>query len=68
MNLPKIVLTEPLKKHLKLVGYLFVSGVLGWVVAQYTDNQEFAIVFAPAVNYILYTLEKEIKNEGFVRR
>lgn len=68
MNLPKIVVSDPLKKHLKLVGYLLVSGLLGWVLAYYTNNPQFQVVFTPVINYVLYVLEKEIKNEGFIRR
>jgi hypothetical protein len=68
MNLPKIVLSEPLKKHLKLIGYLLVSGLLGWILATYTDNPEFTVIFVPVINYILYAIEQEIKNTGFIRR
>ena len=68
MKFPKIVVSDPLKKHLKLVGYLLVSGLLGWLAAKYTNNPEFQIVFTPVINYVLYALEKEVKNQGFVRR
>ena len=67
-SLPTIVISDPLKKHLKLVAYLLVSGFLGWALAEYTDNPQFVAIFAPAINYILYALEKEFKNEGFIRR
>jgi hypothetical protein len=25
-------------------------------------------VFAPAINYVAYLIEKELKNEGFIRK
>jgi hypothetical protein len=61
----KIVLSDVLKKHLTIIVYLLVSGVLGWLLAVYVVNNEaLAIVFAPAINYVLYSLKKELDNEG----
>ncbi len=54
------------RKHLKVVGYLVVSGGLGYTLALLTQKPELAIVFAPAINYILYVLEKELKKEGYL--
>lgn len=64
----KITLPEVLKKHLTIVLYLLVSGVLGWVLAVYiVSNEALAIVFAPAINYVIYVLKKELDKEGVVQ-
>ncbi len=60
----KLQLSDVAKKHLKIIGYLVASGLLGILVAYLTDKPELAIVFAPAVNYVIYIIEKELKNEG----
>lgn len=60
----KIQLNDVLKKHLKIVGYLLVSGLGGYALAELTRRPELAVVFTPTINYILYFLEKELKNEG----
>jgi|GEM_PF-3428064 hypothetical protein len=60
----KLQLSDVAKKHLKIIGYLVASGGLGILVAYLTEKPELAVVFAPAVNYVIYIIEKELKNEG----
>ena len=63
----RIELSDVSKKHLKILVYLLASGVLGWVLATYVmARPELVAVFAPAINYALYFLEKELKQEGYI--
>ena len=62
----KIVLSDVLKKHIKIVAYLVVSGVLGYVLALLANKPELTVVFAPAINYVLYAVKKELDKEGVV--
>ena len=64
----KLTLSDVNKKHLKIVGYLTLSGVLGWVLATYVaDNPALAVVFAPAINYCLYSIKQELEGQGYVK-
>lgn len=61
----KITLSEVAKKHLTILVYLLVSGVLGWVLAAYVvNNPTLTAIFAPAINYILFAIKKELDGEG----
>ena len=49
-------------KILKLIGYLVLSGGIGYVLSTYVANDpELFKFFAPTANLILYVLEKRIK-------
>lgn len=62
----KITLSEVAEKDLKLVVYLTVSGGLGYVLATYVANDAaLTAIFAPAINYIIYRVVKEIEKEGY---
>ena len=66
MATKKLTLSDVFKKDLKLVGYLLASGVLGYVLANYVVNDPaLTVVFAPAVNYVLYRVTKELEKEGY---
>jgi hypothetical protein len=59
-------MAEVAKKDMKLVGYLVVSGGLGYVLAAYVaKDPALTAIFAPAINYALYRITKEIENEGY---
>jgi hypothetical protein len=62
----KLTLSDVAKKHLKILAYLLISGVLGWVLAGLASKPELVAVFAPAVNYALFALEKELRGQGYV--
>lgn len=62
----QLVINDVLKKHLKIVGYLMASAGLGYVLSIIIARPE-AIYFTPVINYILYALEQELKNEGFIK-
>ena len=66
-KLPKITVSEVMKKHLRIIIFLLVSGVCGSLLAYLANKPEYAIVIAPAVNYILFTIDKELKGEGYVK-
>ena len=63
----KLNLSDIAKKHLKILAYLLVSGVLGWVLATYVmARPELVVIFSPSINYVLYFIEKELKQEGYI--
>lgn len=63
----KITLSDVLKKHLTIVAYLLISGVLGYVLAALAQRPELVAVFAPAINYVIYAIKKELDQEGVVK-
>ena len=60
----KITLSEVVKKHMRIVVYLVVSGVLAYLLSLLVDKPE-AVYAAPVINYILYAIAEELKKEGF---
>lgn len=65
--MPKITIPDVIKKHLTIIAYLLISGVLGYALAEYANNPQFAVLLAPAINYILYAIKKELDSQGFVQ-
>lgn len=66
--IPEITVSEVTKKQLKIIAYLTLSGGIGYVLATYVaKDPALTAIFAPALNFLAYVLEKELKNEGFVR-
>jgi len=64
----KITVSDVVKKDMTLVGYLVLSGGLGYVLATYVAKDPMlTAVFAPAINYVLYRLAKELEGEGYKR-
>lgn len=64
----KITISDVAKKDLTLVSYLVFSGGLGYVLATYVaKDPALTAIFAPAINYILYRIKKEIDKEGYVK-
>ena len=62
----KLKLSDVNKKHAKLISYLTLSGGLGYVLATYVaKDTALTAIFAPAINYCLYALEKEVTNSGY---
>lgn len=65
---PVITLSDVHKKTLKILAYLLGSGLLGWVLATYVaKDPALSTIFAPAINFALYELEKELKGEGYIK-
>ncbi len=63
----KLQLSDVLKKHLRVVGFLLASGALGFTLAEYVmKNPVLAVLLAPAINYVLYVIVVELKKEGIV--
>ncbi len=62
----KITLSEVFKKQLRIIGYLVLSGFLGWVLSLVTERPE-AVYATPVINYLIYTVIEELKNEGYVQ-
>lgn len=61
----KIKISDVNKKHLKIIAYLSVSGVLGYVASLLAAKPELVVVIAPIINYILYFVQLEMKKEGY---
>ena len=61
-----ITLSDVFKKDLKLVAYLVSSGILGYLLATYLAKDPIlTIIFAPAINYIIYRVKQELEKEGY---
>lgn len=59
-----ITLSEVNKKNLRILAYLVGS----WIVAlalSYVLNNEKLVGLAPALNFVVYLIEKELKGEGY---
>lgn len=67
MATKKITLSEVHKKYLKIIAYLIGSGLLGVLLARIAGNQELAAIFTPAINFAIFTLEKELSSEGYIK-
>ena len=63
----KIKVPDVLKKDLKLLGYLLVFGLVTYLSDRYLVKGELAIVFGGVANYLLYRVERELKNEGYIK-
>jgi hypothetical protein len=62
----RLTVNDVLAKDMKLVGYLVVSGGLGYVLAAYVaKDPALTAIFAPAINYALYRITKEMEHEGY---
>lgn len=68
MALPKIILSDVLKKYLKTAGYILLFGVVAYVTKTYLNaNEDLSLVFGGLANFIAFILEKEIKEQGVVK-
>jgi len=68
LTIPQITLSDVFKKDLKLFGYLVISGGLGYVLSAYVANDPMlTVVVAPAINYVLYRISKELEKEGYIK-
>ena len=68
MAIKKVTLSDVAKKQCKILAYLLVSGVLGYILATYVANDKMlTAVFAPVINYSIYFIAEELKKEGFIK-
>ena len=68
ITLPKITISDVLKKDLRLVGFLLLNGVVAFVSQKFLkENPELSLIFGAVANYIAYRLNEELKGEGYVR-
>jgi len=62
----KITISDVNKKYLKIIGYLLVSGVLGYVLATYVaKDPTLTAIFAPTINFVIYIIKNELTKEGY---
>jgi predicted PurR-regulated permease PerM len=60
-------MNEVLKGQLRIVGFLTLSGGLGYLSATYIANDPMlTAIFAPVINYILYVVEQELQKKGVI--
>ena len=61
-------MNEALKKHAKVLAYIIGSGLCAVALLHLSElPAEWGMILAGAINYIAYSLEKELKNEGLIR-
>ena len=64
----KITLSDVNKKRLRIIVYLVVSQGLGYLSAKYIANNEvLSGIFGLAINFVIYSIVEELKNEGYMR-
>jgi len=64
----KFTISDAFKKTLRISVYLLVSGVLGYVLAEYVAKEPaLTAVFTPVINFLLYSIAEELKNQGYLR-
>lgn len=63
----KVVLSEVLKKDLKVVGFLVIFGGVTILSERYLQTGELSVLLGAAANYIVFRLEQELKEEGYVK-
>lgn len=62
----KLMLSEMNMKHLRIVGYLIGSWAIALGMVYLTKNENL-VGLAPVLNYLGYVIEKELKNEGYIK-
>ncbi len=60
----KLTLSDVNKKHLKIISLLLGSWVISLGIVYITGNEKL-VGLAPVLNYIYFTVEKELKGEGY---
>jgi hypothetical protein len=60
----KITISEVNKKHLKIIGYLVGSWGLAYVLSLCLADPKL-LGLAPAINYLVWIIETELKKEGY---
>jgi len=64
----KLKLSDVNKKRLRILGYLVVSGFLGWLSATYiANNESLSLIFGAGINFVIYSVIEELKGEGYTQ-
>lgn len=58
-------LTDVQKKHLRVLVYLLVSGLLGFGLSWLMNKPELAVILTPAINYALFAIKQELDAEDY---
>ena len=58
-------MNEKLKKHLRVLLYLAISGALAYLASVFANKPEY-IFAAPFINYALYAITQELRGEGII--
>jgi len=61
----QIKLSAVMKKDFKVLGYLVVFGGTTILANKYLQTGDLSVVFGAAVNYVLFRIDKELKNQGY---
>lgn len=62
----KIEVSEPIKKHLRVIGFLLLSSSLAYLASVLGNRPEY-MYLAPVINYAIYAVEKELGNDGVIK-
>ena len=63
-----IKMSDVANDQLQIVVFLSVSGGLGYVLSTYVLKDPFlTAVVAPAINYILYVIKRELDKKGVIQ-
>lgn len=68
MAVKKITISDALKKYLKTGVYILSFGIVSFLSKKYLSfNEDLSLIFGGLVNFVLFVLEKEIKEEGVIQ-
>jgi hypothetical protein len=60
----KLTISDVNKKHLKIIAYLLGSWGLAYLLSLCLKDPRY-VGLAPALNYVAWVIETELKNEGY---
>ena len=63
----KITISDVNKKHIRIICFLAVSGLLGYGLSLLANKPELVIIATPVINYILYAIKTELDKEGYIQ-
>ena len=64
ITLPKITVSEVVKKQLRVIGYLVASWALALLLAEATKDVRY-VGLAPVINILIVMVKQELSNEGY---
>jgi len=61
-----LTLSEVNKKHIRIICYLIGSWAIALGMVYLTKNENL-VGLAPVLNYLAFVIEKELKDEGYMK-
>jgi len=60
-------MNDIVKAQLRIMGFLTISGGLGYLSATYIANDPMlTAIFAPVINYLLWFIDQELQKKGVI--